>query len=161
MPAAVLGEVMDITNMLNRKAGFQAHQHFNSFSDYQSPAYSIIKSDPMDRSGSPHGSEHSAYSNPGHMNRGYTSPGPMQGPMHLTSNPMQPQMQLPNFPDVSGMSGMGHMGMQQMHQHQPQPQHMQHGSQDPRPSQPPFKAFACSTCQKGFARRSDLARHGK
>ena len=25
----------------------------------------------------------------------------------------------------------------------------------------PLKAFACTTCSKGFARRSDLARHGK
>jgi hypothetical protein len=30
-----------------------------------------------------------------------------------------------------------------------------------RPQSEAAKAFACSTCAKGFARRSDLARHGQ
>ena len=32
---------------------------------------------------------------------------------------------------------------------------------EPPTGQQPTKSFACSTCQKGFARRSDLVRHGK
>lgn len=35
------------------------------------------------------------------------------------------------------------------------------GAAPPGRSDPPPKSFHCSTCGKGFARRSDLARHGK
>ena len=36
----------------------------------------------------------------------------------------------------------------------------QHDINGSRPQSEAPKAFACSTCAKGFARRSDLARHG-
>ena len=36
----------------------------------------------------------------------------------------------------------------------------QNGSNGSRPMGDAVKSFACGTCNKGFARRSDLARHG-
>ncbi|KAK7421282.1 hypothetical protein QQZ08_009998 [Neonectria magnoliae] len=136
-------EVMDITNMLNKKAG-QMQLH-NSLMDHhhQLP---LVKPEPgMERSVSPHGSEHSQYSTPHSMSRGYPSPSAMHAPMHIT-NPMPTAMQLSGYPDMPNM-GMPNMGMQHIPQQQPQP------------PQQPVKAYPCSTCGKGFARRSDLARH--
>ena len=64
--------------------------------------------------------------------------------------------------------------MQQQHNHQQQQQqkqqqqginHHEDGPDDSGSSRQnsngSVKAFACTTCGKGFARRSDLARHGK
>jgi hypothetical protein len=49
------------------------------------------------------------------------------------------------------------------HQPQPQQQQINVATNPSRPldSNAQVKAFACSTCSKGFARRSDLARHGR
>lgn len=99
-----------------------------------------------ERGTSPHGSEHSRYSAPrynnhlGGMNGGpndmrYPSPTAMQSPL--------PMLQQPYRHENSFSSGM----MQQENLPQPRPAEQQ-------------KAFPCSTCGKGFARRSDLARHG-
>ena len=137
-------EVMDITNMLNKKG--QLQQLNPGLLDHQHQAF--VKHEPgMERSASPHGSEHSQYSNP-HIARAYPSPAAMQAPMHIP-NPMPAAMQLPGFPEMPNMGGMPNMHMQQMQQ------------QPPPPPQQPIKAYPCSTCGKGFARRSDLARHGK
>ncbi|KAK3316132.1 hypothetical protein B0H66DRAFT_279085 [Apodospora peruviana] len=92
----------------------------------------------MDRPNSPHGSEHSKYS--GHMSTSYPSPSAMQASLPpVPSNNMGPApMGLPGVPP----------NMMQLH-----PQYK------PEAPQPPPKAYPCSTCGKGFARRSDLARH--
>jgi hypothetical protein len=143
-----------VTNMLNNKAGsFAQHYHHPQFvgapTDYHHPHLSLVKPEHnMERSVSPHMSEHSSYSTPHSMARSYASPGAMQAPMHM-SNTMPGQMSLPTFPDMPGaMGGVHGMTMHQM------PQHNQ-------PSPPPAKAFLCQTCSKSFARRSDLARHGR
>jgi hypothetical protein len=88
--------------------------------------------------------------------------GMSQGPtmMHHQQHPMH-------------HGGMGYNPMGQP-QHNPQlynpsyiPRHDAHnalsddfGAMKPKSEGAP-KAFACSTCSKGFARRSDLARHGQ
>jgi hypothetical protein len=139
-------EVMDITNMLNKKAGQMQQQMQNGLLDQ-----SHLVDDPiMKRSVSPHGSEHSQYSTPHNIARSYPSPVPMQAPMHM-SNPM-PGMQLSGYPEMQNMGGMPTMPMQT---------HMPQHHQPPQAAQQPVKAYPCSTCGKGFARRSDLARHGK
>lgn len=106
-----------------------------------------------DRGVSPHPSEHSSrYSsqapqplqsyppmNPNMNGMRYPSPSQMQTPMPLLNN----NSYIPNPPDHS-------------YPQQPPPdqQPVARQANDTIP-----KAFACSTCGKGFARRSDLARH--
>ncbi|KAF2020676.1 hypothetical protein BU24DRAFT_403768 [Aaosphaeria arxii CBS 175.79] len=112
-----------------------------------------------DRGVSPHPSDSSRYSSqqpqqlpsyppmPGHNMNGanmrYPSPTQMQTPMPLLNN----NNYIPNPPDHT-------YGQQQM----PDQQTQQPGGRPTSDTGPP-KAFACSTCGKGFARRSDLARH--
>lgn len=110
-----------------------------------------------DRGVSPHPSEHSSrYSSQApqplqsyppmsnNMNgMRYPSPSQMQTPMPLLNN----NNYIPNPPD--------HTYPQQA---PPDQQNQQTGGRPASDTGPP-KAFACSTCGKGFARRSDLARH--
>ena len=100
-----------------------------------------------ERGNSPHDSEHSRYSGSriSQMNgtpngmHSYPSPPAMQSGL--------PMLQQPYRPDSSFDNSI-----------------MQQETSRSRPIQgdvAPQKAFPCSSCGKGFARRSDLARHGK
>ncbi|EQK98245.1 zinc finger domain-containing protein [Ophiocordyceps sinensis CO18] len=133
--------------MLNRKGGPLSHQFSAHSAEYQLHQLPLVKPDPlMERSASPHMSEHSSYSTTHSMPRSYGSPSVMHASMHLPTS-MANSMSMPAYPDMPGtMANMPHMTMHHM-------------SQQAQPPQPPVKAYPCSTCGKGFARRSDLARH--
>ncbi|KAH0492625.1 hypothetical protein TgHK011_007570 [Trichoderma gracile] len=149
-------EVMDITNMLNNKGGAMTHGLGGGMHDHHQHHQhhlGLVKHEPtMDRSGSPHMSEHSSYSAHS-MSRAYPSPTAMQAPMQIP-NSMHNAMQMGGFADMSGMGGVPSMAMHHIPQQPPQ-----HQQQQPQQPQAPVKAYPCSTCGKGFARRSDLARH--
>ncbi|KAH8672663.1 hypothetical protein BGZ60DRAFT_469140 [Tricladium varicosporioides] len=148
---------MDIKEIVNSKAGkgaaAAAAAANGAAQDLQllhsiQQANSIPMSDTgSERGNSPHDSEHSRYSAPryGPMNgmagppnnMRYPSPTAMQSPL-----PMMPQQ-------YRSDGGFGNENMMPQDPNRPQ---RQVGDGGP-------KAFPCSTCGKGFARRSDLARH--
>jgi hypothetical protein len=146
------GASMDITNILNSKGAAAAaaaqgpdlafHQQLMHHA-----ANGANSETASERAGSPHGSEHSSrYSGPsmshmGGMNGGmrYPSPTAMQGPLPMLQGFRTDSYDIgvPQQHDIPRSTGrdMSAGVMQQ-------------------------KAFLCSVCNKGFARRSDLARHG-
>lgn len=140
-----------------------AMQHELQSQHFGAPPYmngGRIKSENgSERGVSPHPSDSSRYSSqqpqqqlpsypamPQHNLTGmrYPSPSQMQTPMPMLNN----NNYIPQPPDHA-------YGQQQM------PDAGQHNGVRPASDTGPPKAFACSTCGKGFARRSDLARHGK
>lgn len=150
--------VMHITNVMDEKrmhhsATPEHHQMHQHQPHPGLPHPQLVAA--IDRSGSPHGSESSHYSAPrgggaleslnGMGNaRPYGSPTSMH-----TSIPMQdPNMSHMMIPGMPQMQSVG-QGMP-VYTHTPPPK-----TENP----PPVKAYPCSTCGKGFARRSDLARH--
>ena len=77
--------------------------------------------------------------------------------------PSQLQRQMPMLPTNYAERPFQNVYMQQ--QQQQQSNQRETGPDDSGSSRQnsngSVKAFACNTCGKGFARRSDLARHGK
>ncbi|ORY62563.1 uncharacterized protein BCR38DRAFT_346200 [Pseudomassariella vexata] len=139
----------------NLNAQGQAHvQHAEHQQQHQQQHLPHMMGAGIDRTNSPHGSESSHYSGPrgggalealnGMGNaRPYGSPASMHA-MPMTDPNMPPGMMIPGMPPMAPTSH----GMPV--QYPPNPKVEQ---------QPPPKAYPCSTCGKGFARRSDLARH--
>ncbi|KAH6688271.1 hypothetical protein F5X68DRAFT_189966 [Plectosphaerella plurivora] len=161
-------QVMDIGNIMDQKHNMAAmhHQPLHHHSSGSTPdrqmqlpqLTSRNLPDPLDRAGSPHGSEHSRYSASRQMDsapRSYPSPVPMghmsMGPGQHIAPPVV-TMILPGGPPNMGQPMHQYktpdMVQQQAMQQQQQPQQQQQ-----------VKAYPCSTCGKRFARRSDLARH--
>ena len=85
--------------------------------------------------------------------------------MHCSSSPqMQQPMSMPMLTNTYVPQGLGvengypHQQKQDNISHEPE---HNHETDRPTGSGETVKAFACTNCKKGFARRSDLARHGK
>lgn len=153
--AAALGRPMQYEMQQNMQPDLQQH--------YAPAPYlnGRIKSENSSERGvSPHTSEHSSR---------YSSQAPPNLPQYPPiTNGMANGMRYPS-PSHMQQSAMPMLNNAYMPNPQEQPMYHQqvpHDQQAPatngRPSGEtgPPKAFACSTCGKGFARRSDLARHG-
>ncbi|MBE7181626.1 MAG: hypothetical protein INR71_10545 [Terriglobus roseus] len=114
---------------------------------------------------SENGSERGVSPHPSDMSSRYSST-PAQSIAGYPPMPNNFSMEQ-RYPSPAGMNVaapiLNYNGNTQPPDHQysgPQPPSQKAGLDTP-PSGGPPKAFACSTCAKGFARRSDLARHGE
>lgn len=149
MSSPAPSETMGITSMLNQKALTSVIHQPQTLPVTMADQHVVQQLPPvaLERADSPHGSEHSRYSQPpmnGHMQaaRPYGSPTAMQTPLHMPEPNMATSgMAFPTMtPDL----------------YAPQPLRAPDATAQPAP-----KAYSCGTCGKGFARRSDLARHGE
>ena len=150
--------IMDIKQIVNAKGGPKAAaaaaaangaaQELHLLQSI-SQANSMPMSDTgSERGNSPHDSEHSRYSAPryGQLNGMNGGPNGMRYPSPTAMQNSLPMLQQPYRPDNIFDNGM-------MQQENTRPRQAGDGTVQ--------KAFPCSSCGKGFARRSDLARHGK
>lgn len=139
---------MDIKQIVNKGKAAAAHaavQDPMHLLQLQQHANAMPLSEAgSERGASPHDSERSHYSAPRYnqMNGLGAGPHDMRYP---SPTAMQNSMGMMQQPQYNGfMNGM-----------------QQENIPPPRPATEQVKAFPCSTCGKGFARRSDLARHGQ
>ena len=148
---------MDIKQIVNTKGGAKgaaaaangAVQDLHLLQSMQQANSFPMSETGSERGGSPHDSEHSRYSAPRLSQMNGMNSGPMRypSPTAMQQNPL-PMLQQPYRPD-----GYEHGMMQQ--------DSSRVLSRQPSGDATAQKAFPCSTCGKGFARRSDLARHGR
>jgi hypothetical protein len=155
-----------------------AQQHFSAASVAAAAAVSAsnppymngrVKSETgSDRGGSPHSADGSRY--PGAPHPGpvpaYTQmgnyPTDMRYPSPTAAGLGVPTPMMNGYSNPQDPSGYGQRGLPDPGTPQGAPTGQTQGGANIRmaPDNGPPKAFACSTCGKGFARRSDLARHG-
>lgn len=160
---AVTGQPMQFEMQHSMQHDLQQHQQYANV-----PTYGRIKSETgSERSGSPATDYSSRYSStsaqplqayhpmPGALGNEirYPSPSHLQMPTSLMNG----------YPPTSAPDSVYQQnGLPPQQDPQAQQNAQTNGqSGTPQPSAGPPKVFACSTCGKGFARRSDLARHGK
>jgi hypothetical protein len=149
---------MDIKEIVNSKglkgaaAAAAAGQHASAQELHLLHSISQANRMPMSDNGSergtsPHGSEHSRYSAPGYGQMNMGAPNGMRYP-----SPTAMQQPLPMMQHTYRSDGNFDTSMIPQDNMRPARQSGDNIAQ---------KAFPCSSCGKGFARRSDLARHGK
>lgn len=141
---------MDIKQIVNNKGKVAAAAH----ASVQDPLHLLqlqhanampLSETGSERGASPHDSERSHYSTPRYNTMNGMNGAPPHDMRYPSPTAMQNSMGMMPQPPYNGyMNGMQQENMP--------PQ---------RPPTEQVKAFPCSTCGKGFARRSDLARHGK